>query len=419
MPETAGPDAGSTAADGAPDRCATAPRSDVLPYARHEIDERDRAAILRVLDSDRLTQGPEVERFEAALAAATGSAHAVAVSSGTAALACALRALGVGPGDEVIVPSLTFVATANAVSLCGATPRFVDVEPERLTLDPARVADAVGRATVGAIPVHYAGAPADMEGLRRALGRERFLLEDACHALGATLAERPVGALGDAACFSFHPAKVITTGEGGAVTTDDPALAERIGRLREHGIERRADRLTGLGLPASLAQEERGAWVYEQVALSSNSRLPDLAAALGRSQLARLAEKVEGRRKWAEAYRVALAGCDALELPAEPEGARSAWHLFAVRLRLERLRVGRAAVFDALRERGIGVQVHYIPVHLQPDVRRRLGTGWGDLPVTEAAYLRLLSLPLFPDLEAADVDRVVDALESVLRWARR
>ncbi len=391
----------------------------MLPYARHAIEDEDRAAVLRVLESERLTQGPEVARFESELAAATGVPHAVAVSSGTAALQCGLRALGVGPGDEVIVPSLTFVATANAVALCGARPRFVDVDPVRLNLDPSQVERAIRPNTRGAIPVHYAGAPADVDALRRVLGPDRFVLEDACHALGGSLGGRPVGSLGDAACFSFHPAKVITTGEGGAMTTRDPALAARAARLREHGLERCADRFQGLGLPPELVAEERGPWVYEQVELSGNHRLPDIAASLGRSQLRRLAESVERRRKWADAYRQALADCDVLELPREPEHGRSAWHLYAVRLELEALSVGRAEIFRALHERGIGVQVHYIPVHLQPEVRARLGSGWGDLPITEDAYLRLLSLPLFPGLDEADIARVVEVLRDVLKRARR
>ncbi len=396
-----------------------APTSPPLPYARHSIEPEDRDAVDRVLDSDRLTQGLEIARFESDLARETETGHAVALSSGSAALHCALRALGVGPGDEVIVPSLTFVATANAVALCGARARFVDVDPVRLTLDPEQVERALRPETRGAIPVHYAGLPADVDGLRRVLGPDRFVLEDACHALGASLGGRAAGALGDAACFSFHPAKAITTGEGGAVTTSDPDLAERVARLRDHGLERRADRRRGLGLPPEWEAEQRGPWVYEQVELSTNYRLTDLGAALGRSQLERLPAALERRRQWADAYRKALSSCDAVELPEEPAGSRSAWHLYPIRLRLDALRAGRAEIYRALHHRGIQVQVHYIPVHLQPEVRERLGTGWGDLPVSEDAYLRLLSLPMFPSLEESDIGRVVDTLLSVLERRRR
>ncbi|HVP29106.1 MAG TPA: UDP-4-amino-4,6-dideoxy-N-acetyl-beta-L-altrosamine transaminase [Myxococcota bacterium] len=398
---------------------ARAPDEPDLPYARHSVDEDDVRAVAEVLRSDRLTQGPVVPRFEQELARVVGAPHAVAVSSGTAALHLALAALGVGPGDEVIVPPLTFAATVNAVLFCGARPVFADVEPDSLNLDPASVAARVGAATRGAIPVHLAGHPADMERLASAVGRGRFLLEDACHALGASVGERAAGTLGDAACFSFHPAKLVTTGEGGAVTTASEPLAERVRLLREHGIERRAQRFEGLGLPCELREEERGAWVYEQQALGPNYRLSDVAAALGRSQLAKQERFLARRRALVDRYRKALSGEPLVECPVERPGVRSAWHLFAVRLHVEALRGGRAAVFAALRARGIGVQVHYVPVHLQPFHRRTLGTRFGDLPVAEDAYLRLVSLPLFPQMADEDVARVVDTLRGELRRLRR
>lgn len=391
----------------------------LLPYARHEIAECDVEAVVRALRSERLTQGREVGRFESALAKVAGAGHAVAVSSGTAALHVALAALGVGPGDEVVVPALTFAATANAVLLCGARPVFADVESDTGNLDPEDVGRRRSSAVRGAIAVHFAGHPADVDGLRRVLGRDCFLLEDACHALGATLGGRPAGSLADAACFSFHPAKVITTGEGGAVTTDRLALADAARRLREHGIERRPERFEGLGLPEGLRDEERGPWVYEMQELAPNYRLADLAAALGSSQLERLPSFLARRRSIVERYAKELATEDLVECPAERPGAHSAWHLYAVRLRIEALRGGRAAVFAALQGRGLGVQVHYVPVHLHPFYRRALGTRFGDLPRTEDAYLRLLSLPLYAGMSDADVERVVDGLRSTLRGLRR
>lgn len=390
-----------------------------LPYARHTIDPDDVHAVAQALRSERLTQGPEVPRFEAELARVVGAREAIAVSSGTAALHVALAALGVGPGDEVIVPPLTFAATANAVLLCGARPVFADVAADTGNLDPASVAARIGRATRGAIAVHFAGHPADVDALSAALGSGRFLLEDACHALGAFVGERAAGTLGDAACFSFHPAKLVTTGEGGAITTASDRLAARARLLREHGIERRPERFEGLGLPPALQDEERGAWVYEQHALAPNYRLCDVAAALGRSQLAKQAAFLARRRAIAEAFAKAFADEDLLECPHERPGVRSAWHLFAVRLHAEALRGGRAALFAALRARGIGVQVHYVPVHLHPYYRRSLGTRFGDLPVAEDAYLRLLSLPLFPAMQDADVERVVETVRSELRRLRR
>lgn len=391
----------------------------MIPYCQHSIRDADREAVGRVLDSSRLTQGPMVPAFEAALCAETAAEHAIAVSSGTSALQIALSALGVGPGDEVIVPSLTFVATANAVVACGATPVFADVSPATLALDPASVERRLGPRCRGAIVVHFAGHVADVPALEAVLGPDRFLVEDACHALGAEAAGRRVGAAATAACFSFHPAKHVTTGEGGAVTTDDEALAERCRVLRSHGVVHAPEARLGLGLPAALVAEERGGWVYEQHALSANHRLADLGAALGTSQLARLDELLDVRRRLARRYDEAFQRNERVcSLPERP-GTRSAWHLYPVQVDPERIRGGRAAVHRALHERGVGVQVHYIPVHLQPFYRQGYGTAWGDLPETEAAYLRLLSLPLFPGLSSDDQAYVIACLDDVLQELAR
>jgi len=378
----------------------------VIPYCQHEIRDADREAVSKVLASSRLTQGPAVPGFERALCDTLGADYAIAVSSGTSALLVALAALGVGEGDEVIVPSLTFVATANAVLLRGATPVFADVDPATLMLDPGDVALRVGPRTRGAILVHYAGHVGDLEACRSVLGPDRFLIEDACHALGAETPSGLVGATSHVACFSFHPAKHVATGEGGAIVTSDSALADRARRFREHGVERASDARRGLGLPDALAAEERGGWIYEMHSLSANHRLADLGAALGTSQLARLDENVARRREIARRYDDAFAADDRLVLLPEATDTRSAWHLYPVRL----ARGGRAEAYTRLRDDGIGVQIHYIPVHLQPYYRERLGTQWGDLPATEAAYLGLLSLPMFPTLSRADQDRSIDAL---------
>ncbi len=394
-------------------------QADPLPYARHAITPEDIQAVADVLAGAQVAQGPEAAGFERGLAAATGASHAVSVSSGTAALHVALRALGVGPGDEVIVPSLTFLATANAVLFCGARPVFADVDPETLTLDPASVAARTTSRTRGAIPVHFAGHPADTRGIADALGPGRFLVEDACHALGARAGDRPAGSLGDAACFSFHPAKHITTGEGGAVTCADDDLAQRLRSLRNHGVERRPENFRGLGLPAELSAEERGPWIYEMHELAPNYRLSEPAAALGRSQLRRLEENLRSRREIVGVYAEAFADEPLLRLPTERAGYTSAWHLYPIRLEIGALRGGRAAFFDGLRRAGLGVQVHYIPVHLQPYYRKQLGTAWGDLPATEDAYLRMLSLPLFPSASDAEIDRVIRAVRGLAVRLRR
>jgi perosamine synthetase len=392
----------------------------VIPYCQHRIRDEDREAVSKVLGSDRLTQGPMVAAFESGLRAATGARRAVAVSSGTSALQLALQALGVGPGDEVLVPSLTFLATANAVLLAGARPVFVDVDPRTLMLDPDDLSRRVSPRTRGAIVVHYAGHVADLAALRERLGADRFLLEDACHALGAVDHGRPVGSTSEVACFSFHPAKHITTGEGGAIVTRDERLADRCLRLREHGMERVPASFLGLGLPGAVRAEESGGWVYEMQSLSGNHRLPDFASALGLSQLSRLGENLAGRRRIAARYVERLAGDDRIDFVREGPETLSAWHLFPILLDVDRLEGGRAAVYAALHAEGIGVQVHYIPIHLQPYYRERLGTRFGDLPNTEAAYLRLLSLPMFPDLEEAAQERVVEVLKRTLdRLGRR
>jgi len=386
----------------------------VIPYCQHQIHEADRQAVAGVLGSSRLTQGPAVPRFEAALASTTGCRRAVAVSSGTSALQIALQTLGAGPGDEVLVPSLSFLATANAVLLVGATPVFVDVRPETLSVDPEDLERKVSPRTAGAILVHYAGHPAETDRCRAALGPERFLIEDACHALGAEDRGRPVGSLGEAGCFSFHPAKHITTGEGGAVTTRCEGLADRCVRAREHGIERESDHWTGLGLPEALEAEQRGGWVYEMQGLSGNHRLSDLGAALGHSQLERLDTILAERRRLAAVYDALLEKHEGVARLRERPETRSAWHLYPIRLAVERIEGGRAAVHRALHAAGVGVQVHYIPIHLQPFYRKRLGTRYGDLPKTEDAYLRLLSLPLFPGLAASAQARVAEVLLATL-----
>ncbi len=385
-----------------------------LPYTRHSLTRADVSAVKAALRSGCIAGGPRVRAFEARLAEATEARHATAVSCGTTALEVALGALGVGRGDEVIVPTLTFVATANAVRACGAEPVFADVDHEALTLCPESVRERLTERTAGVVAMHYAGHPADVDGLREAIGPDRFLLEDAAHALGASSHGRPVGSLGDAACFSFHPAKLITSGEGGAVVTDDDEIDRRVRSLRDHGLVRERARFVGLDVPPGLEADAIGPWVYEQQALGSNGRLSELGAALVLSQFERIEGLLERRRTLAAAYSDALADFPALRLPREVEGQRSAWHLYVVRLDPERAPLGRGELYRALHANAIGVQVHYSPVHLQPYYRDRQGTRFGDLPVAERAYLQMLSLPLFPDMGVDDTYRVVDSLRQVL-----
>jgi perosamine synthetase len=370
-----------------------------LPYGRQEIDDDDVAAVVEALRSDWLTTGPRVDEFERALAEVAGAAEAVAVSNGTAALHAAYHALGIGPGDEVVLPPITFAATANAVLYVGATPVFADVDPDTLLLDPAAAAAAITKRTAAVVAVDYAGQPAEYGALRELCDRAGVLLvSDACHSIGGDLDGAPVGSLADASCFSFHPVKHVTTGEGGAVVTADPEIAARARRFRNHGID-----------SDHRSRAAAGAWFYEQVELGFNYRLSDLQCALGTSQLRRLPAWIERRRALAARYDELLTELDGVEPLAVRPGVGHAYHLYVVQVDGQ-----RDAVFSALRADGIGANVHYVPVHLHPYYRERLGTRAGQFPVAENAYTRLLSLPLFPAMDDADVDRVVDALAAAL-----
>ena len=378
-------------------------RSAMLAYGRQWIDEDDVAAVAAALKSDWITTGPRVAEFEEALAARVGARHAVAVSSGTAALHTAVFAAGLGPGDEVVVPSLTFAATANCVLYQGGTPIFVDVRPDTLTVDPADVERKITPRTRALILVDFAGHPCDLDRLLElARAHHLVVIEDAAHALGAEYRERPVGGLADLTTWSFHPVKHVTTGEGGAVTTNERALAERAARFRNHGISSDAmDRFRG------------GEWYYEMADLGFNYRLTDLQCALGLSQLKKLDRFLVRREAIAARYRDALSGVPGLSLQAVAPHVRHAWHIFPVLLELERLAADRRAIFSALRAEGIGVSVHYIPVYWHP-YYQRLGYQKGLCPVAEGVYERLLTLPLFPAMEDRDVEDVIDAVTKVL-----
>lgn len=381
-----------------------------IPYARQSIDRADIEAVVDVLRSDWITQGPVIERFEAAFAAYCGAPHAVALSSGTAALHAACLALGLGPGQWLWTSPNTFVASANCGLYCGANVDFVDIDPHTGNLSSAALAakleraKAEGRLPRVLVPVHFGGRPCDMREIADLAARYGFrVIEDASHAAGAEYAERRVGncAFSDITVFSFHPVKIVTTGEGGMAFTADAELARRLGRLRTHGITRD---------PAQMTARPEGPWYYEQIDLGYNYRMTDIQAALGTSQLERIGEFVERRRQLARRYREALRGFP-LELPPADEAkCRSAWHLYVVRT----APTVRAAVIDALRARGIEANVHYIPVHLQPYYRKR-GFKRGDFPAAERFYEGAVSLPMFPRLSDSEQDRVCAALGAALK----
>jgi perosamine synthetase len=380
-----------------------ATRRKMLPYGRQSIDEEDVQAVVDVLRSDWLTTGPAVERFERAVAGYVRTEHAVAVSSGTAALHAAIFALEIGPGDEVIVPAMTFAATANSVVYQGATPRFADVDPDTLLIDPASVESLLGEKTRAVTAVDFAGQPCDYPALRSITRPRRVpLVADASHALGAAQDGRPVGGLADLSTFSLHPVKPITTGEGGIITTDDARLADRMRRFRNHGLNN-----------DHRQRSQAGSWVYEMTELGYNYRLTDFQSALGLAQIAKLDRWIDRRNEIADRYTAAFAPLAGIHPLAVRPGVRHGWHLYIVRLDRQQLGIDRAAAFDALRARGIGVGVHYIPVHLHPFYRDHFGTRPGLCPVAEAVYEEILSLPVFPAMTDEDVDDVILAIQEI------
>jgi perosamine synthetase len=380
------------------------PRTNLLPYGRQQIDDDDIAAVVAVLRSNWLTTGPQVAEFEHDFAAAVGTREAVAVSSGTAALHAAVYALGIGPGDEVVVPPITFAASANCVAFQGGTPVFADVDPGTLLLDPQQVEAKITPRTKAIIAVDYAGQPCDYAALTAIAQRHNIaLVDDACHAVGGSYQGRHVGSLALLNTFSFHPVKHMTTGEGGMITTDNPALAQAMRTFRNHGIT-----------TDHRQREQQGSWFYEMVDLGYNYRITDIQCALGRSQLHKLPRWVARRQEIARQYDAAFAEMPGVTpLTVRPDVSH-AYHLYVVRFDPQHVNQSRAEIFTALRAANIGVNVHYIPVHLHPYYRQHFGTAPGDCPVAEAAYEQIISLPMFAGMSDEDVEDVVAAVEKVV-----
>lgn len=384
-------------------------RENTLPYGGQTIDEQDIKAVTEVLRSDWLTTGPKVGAFEEAFASFVGAKEAVAVSNGTAALHAAMHVLGIGDGDEVIVTPLTFAATANSVRYQGGTPVFADVDPDTLLADPEAVEAAITEHTKAIAVVDYGGQPCDYDALRAVADRHGVvLLDDACHAIGGRYKGAKVGSLADINTFSLHPVKNMTTGEGGVITTDNAEWAKSMRVFRNHGIT-----------SDHRQRDEKGSWFYEMVELGYNYRLTDFQCALGISQLKRLPAWTRRRQEIAAQYDEAVAVLDAVTPLAVRSDVEHAYHLYVIQLELDKLRVDRSTVFDALRAEGIGVNVHYVPVHLHPYYKEKLGTEAGLCPVAEAAYERILTLPVFPRMTDADVQDVITAMEKVLEAYRR
>jgi len=377
----------------------------MIPYGRQSVTDEDIAAVVEVLHSDLITQGPVVPRFEAAIADYCQAEFALAANSGTAALHLACLALDLGPGDYLWTSPITFVASANCARYCGAEVDFVDIDPHTCNMSvealaqKLKLAEKMGRLPKVVVPVHFAGQPCEMKAIAELANEYGFyVIEDACHALGANYEEHPVGSCrySDIAVFSFHPVKMITTGEGGMLLTNNKHIFEKAGLLRTHGIQR----------PTAAS------WRYEQVALGFNYRLTDIQAALGMSQLSRLDTSLAQRKELAARYRHHL--CDLpVELPVQIGSGKSSLHLFVIQLE-NHARITRDELFEQMRSAGIGVNVHYIPVHTQP-YYKDLGFKPGDFPQAERYFERCLTLPLFPGLTEASQDMIVDTLAGLLR----
>jgi UDP-4-amino-4,6-dideoxy-N-acetyl-beta-L-altrosamine transaminase len=385
----------------------------MIPYGRQDITQADIDAVVAVLRSDYLTQGPVVPQFEQTVKEYCGARHAIAVNSATSALHIACLALGLGPGDWLWTSPITFVASANCGLYCGARVDFVDIDPRTYNLCPEALArkleeaERAGRLPKVVVPVHLCGQPCDMEAIYALSRRYGFrIIEDASHAIGGKYKGEPIGngRFSDITVFSFHPVKIITTAEGGMAVTNDAGLAERMSLLRSHGITRD---------PAQMTHIPDGPWYYQQIDLGFNYRMTELQAALGVSQMNRLDEYVTRRHHIAQRYDQLLADLP-LRTPWQHPDSYSGLHLYVVRLQLDRLATSHRQVFEALREEGVGVNLHYIPVHLQP-YYKRLGFAVGQFPEAERYYAEAISLPMYPTLTEAQHGEVAVALSKVLR----
>ncbi len=398
----------------------------MILYGRQWIDEEDINAVIDVLKGDWITQGPKIDEFEKALANYCGAKYAVAVNSGTSALHLACLAAGIKEGDEVITTPITFVASANCVVYCGGIPVFADINKDTYNIDPSEIRKKITSKTKAVIPVDFAGLPCDMEAIRKiADEHDLIIIEDACHALGAEWKDsngrwHKTGSCSysEMTVFSFHPVKHITTGEGGAVLTNNAELYEKFLSLREHGIIRNLEKFINKDLAFSLNPESLilnpNSWYYEIHELGFNYRITDIQCALGLSQLKKLDMFLAKRRSIASAYSQAFKDIELVTTPAEPEDKKPAYHIYVLQIDFERLGKTRADVMNKLRASGIGTQVHYIPIHLQPYYSNKLGYRKGHYPAAEEYYDKALSIPIYPKMNDAEIKRVIDSVKGCL-----
>ncbi len=376
-------------------------------YGKQSISQADIREVIKTLKSSWLTQGPKVMEFEQAICKYTGAKYAVAVANGTAALHLAVLSLNLSPEDEVITSPITFLASANCILYAGARVKFADIDEKTACIDPTEIRKQITLQTRGIIPVHFAGQSCDMDKIRK-IARENklFVIEDAAHAIGSGYKGDKIGSCkySDMTIFSFHPVKTITTGEGGAITTNSKELYEKLLMLRSHGVTKDEKYLT----------RNDGGWYYEMHMLGFNYRLTDIQAALGVSQLKRLDRFTKRRREIVELYRKGFKNDEICSLLAERDYSQAAFHLFPVLIDFSKTKIDKKDLFGKLREKGLHLQVHYIPVHLQP-YYEKFGFKEGDFPKAEAYYKSALSLPLYPDLKNSDIKRIIKIIKEVVR----
>lgn len=384
-------------------------RKEYLCYGRQYIDDEDINAVLKILKSDYLTTGPQIEVFEKSVADYVGSKYAVAVSSGTAALHMACYAAGITKGDEVIVAPLTFAASANCVLYCGGIPVFADVNVKNYNIDPKEIVKQINSKTKAVIPVDFTGQSVDIDEIRKIADLHNLIIiEDSAHALGSEYKGKKVGTQADMTVFSFHPVKPITTGEGGMVVTDDEGLYKKMLLFRSHGITRDPELLT----------KNEGPWYYEQKYLGYNYRITDIQCALGISQMSKLDDFIERRRAIVKLYNKALANVVEVVTPYEEDFSNSGWHLYIIKLNLDMLKGTRKEIFTALQCENIGVNVHYLPVYLHP-YYKSLGYKEGLCKNAEYLYERIITLPLFPGMTDQDITDVINGVKKVIDYYKK
>ena len=384
-------------------------RQSYLPYGRQWIDDDDIEAVVEVLKGDYLTTGPHVSTFEQAVAQYVGAKYAVAFSNGTAALHGACFAAGISEGDEVITTPMTFAASANCVLYQGGTPVFADINEKTYNIDPNKIEEKINDKTKAIIPVDFTGQPVELDRILEIARKYNLVvIEDAAHALGATYKGRKIGSISDMTMFSFHPVKHITSGEGGIITTNNKEYYEKLLQFRSHGITRNKEKLN----------EYHGPWYYEMQFLGYNYRMTDIQAALGTSQLKKIDKFVELRRKYVAMYNEAFKDMDEVITPFQHEDGQSSWHLYIIRLKLDKLTASRREIFEALQQQNIGVNVHYIPVHLQP-YYQQLGYKKGICPNAEKLYEEMITLPLFPAMTEEDINDVIKAVKRTIDYYKK